>query len=307
MIEQLIHTKSKPLTDDIDFRTFTWRTLAGSFYLNAFHHAAGVDQEKMYISGGASNGLPTTTFYEYDSVTNVGASLGALPQALCGHIAKVVGNYLYVLCGMIDNNRTYVSTVRRFDLVAKVWETRASCPVTLCWGDACVIGTDIYMVGGSSVPGTVEVPPEMFLYKYDTVADTWTKITLTGISPRLGNGACAHNGSIYILGGRYNRVYLADFWKYTPATGKLVRLADHPAAIGARFQLHGVMKKVVSLAGQLASDTPYRNTHQYYIEEDRWELAKNNATFAFAVTAWINNKFLLIGGRQSTSNMSFSV
>lgn len=307
MIELLGDPKQAGPLDDIDFRTYTWRALAGGGHNGIFHHAADVYEGKMYISGGATNGLPSTSFYEYDPDANVLTSMGAFPLALCGHIAKVIGDYLYVLCGMIDNNKTYINQVRRFDLVNQVWELRTPCPVTLCWGDGCVIGTDIYMVGGSSAAATVEVPPEMFLYKYDTIADTWTKITLTGISPRLSNGVCVLDGSIYILGGRYNRVYLADFWKYTPATSELVRLADHPAPHGARFQLHGVMKKVVNLAGQLVSDSPYRNTYQYYVEEDRWELAKANGVFAFSVTSWIDNRFIVIGGRQSTGNMSFAL
>lgn len=307
MIELLAHYKDdKPVTD-IDFRTYSWRALGSVGGVGSFHNAADIYKGKMYIGGGNNSGLPSSTFYEYDVLAGTTTALSALPQALSGHIMKVVGDYMYVLCGMIDNNRTYTNVVRRYHLVDKTWEVMAPCPINMCWGDACVIGTDIYMVGGASAVATVEVPPEMYLYKYDTLANTWTKITLAGISPRIGNGVCLLNGSIYIMGGRYNRVFLKDFWKYTPSTGELVQLADHPDPHGARFALFGVLKKVINLCGQLASDAPYRATYQYYVEENRWELCKNNTTFAYSANAWINNKFYLVGGRQSTTNYEFAL
>lgn len=307
MIELLALKKDTGPITDIDFRNYTFKALGSVGGVGTFHNAVDTYKGKLCLSGGNSSGLPSNSFYEYDPAAGTVATLGTLPAALSGHITKVIGDYLYVLCGMIDSNRTYTNVVRRFNLIDKVWETRTSCPINLCWGDACVIGTDIYMVGGSSVVASVETPAEMFLYKYDTIADTWTKITLTGISPRLANGACALNGSIYILGGRYNRVYLKDFWKYTPATGELVQLADHPDAHGARFSLFGVLKKIVNLSGQLTSDAPYRNTHQYYIEENRWELCRANVSFAYSANALMNNEFYLVGGKSSTTNYKFSL
>lgn len=307
MHELLIGAKQQNLDpDSVDFRLYNLKTLAGGGNVGNFHHALGIYQNKFYISAGTSNGLPSVAFYEYDPIANVATTLGALPQAICGHVVKVVGDYMYQLCGMIDNNRTYTNVVRRYHLVDRVWEVRTPCPVTLCWGDGCVIGTDIYMVGGGITPATVEAPSEMYLYKYDTVTDTWTKITLTGISPRIGNGVTALNGSIYILGGRYNRVYLKDLWKYMPGTGELVRLADHPDPHGARFMLHGMLDKLLGLGGQLVSDSPYRNAYQYYLDEDRWELIRTHATFAFCAVGRVNRKFYLIGGRQSTTNYEFS-
>lgn len=105
----------------------------------------------------------------------------------------------------------------------------APMPSSRACATSFVVDDKAYVLGGRDSSGTAQND----LWRYDPVADSWTSLGVTPLSPRVNATACVHNGKVYIgLGfqGSYanDSSYLRDWWEYTPATDTWVSLTDYP-------------------------------------------------------------------------------
>jgi len=73
-------------------------------------------------------------------------------------------------------------------------------PAPSGWGTSVVLNNKIYVFGGATDDRThVDL-----LQIYDPMTDQWDLSKARPIYLRYGNGACAVNGKIYLLGGETN-------------------------------------------------------------------------------------------------------
>jgi N-acetylneuraminic acid mutarotase len=108
---------------------------------------------------------------------------------------------MYVMGGIEQNEHDHFvlsrpKTVLKFAMGTQEWSEVAPMPAAKTWATVCVLGHDIYFMGGSSHEGL----RSSSVFKYDTETDSWT--TLTSMPEAKGfPRACALNGLIYVAGG----------------------------------------------------------------------------------------------------------
>lgn len=121
--------------------------------------------------------------------------LTKLPDAIASstgyqHGSALVESTLYVYGSGSGSPNTFHS----YDLNTKVWSQLVSGgPLNSVFTKLHAIGSVVYAIGGNfSI---------LDIWKYDTVASTWTQVTITIHSSLRGFASCSDNGIIYIYGG----------------------------------------------------------------------------------------------------------
>lgn len=242
----------------------------------SFHHDCFKYNGELYNVGGFGGSSAFANFQKFDGVSWV--SLPALPRGRYGHTSIILGDELYLVGGSTGAS-TPLTIVDKYNFTTGVWSTVADCPSVFLYGDGCAINGKVYIFGGYPAAGVTGDAPATFVqYVYNPANNTWAAFNTTGISPRLGPGVCTYNGSIYLLGGRYANASIKDFWKINPATGATVRLADPPAAVNCRRAFLNFNGTLVSVFGEVASNSAYSNCCAFDPEAGTWSTWVTDAT-----------------------------
>lgn len=93
--------------------------------------------------------------------------------------------------------------------------------MTFRHGSVVVIESDVYLFG-TSVSSC-----EKYAYKYDTLNDTYAKLTDIPYGFALGSAVAIEN-NIYLLGGNFNSTYRKYAYKYDKLTDTYTQLTDIP-------------------------------------------------------------------------------
>ena len=114
-------------------------------------------------------------------------------------------NYIYFFGGAGYSNKktipqaSFKKECYKYSIRNDTWSQIADYPHPVSHPAACVIGHEIFVVGGGG--SNVNTQYRDRVYAYDTKNDTWTeKCSLN--NGRAGHRICAVNGQIYVLGGR---------------------------------------------------------------------------------------------------------
>lgn len=278
----------------LDFTTLSWKQLGGSRY--GFHHDIVKWNGQLYWIGGYS-GAPQATFGRWNGTA--WTVLAALPTARAGHTSVVVGDKMYVCGGLNAGGGAATTLVECYDFVAGTWSTKAAMPGPMTFGDGCAVGTDIYMFGGmTSSTSSPEVPAKFNQYKYNTLTDTWSELTITGQVPRLDLGVAAIGTKIYLIGGRNNSVYTNKFFCYDTVAGTMTELATMLASYGCRRSFLFFENRLISLWGNSSTSAPYGGTNYYNPEDNTWHALPANAGAArgFGGAGFIGRKLWYFAG-----------
>lgn len=285
-----------PPPPQLDFSTFSWVQLGGSRY--GFHHDVVKWNEQLYWIGGTS-GTPQTLFGRWNGTA--WTALPVLPTARSGHVSVVVGDKMYVCGGSNAGGTAHTTLVQCYDFIAGTWSTKSPMPGTQGYGDGCAVGTDIYLFGGMTSQASGENPAKFIQYKYDTLTDTWTELTITGQTPRLDLGVAAIGTKIYLIGGRSGGVYSNKMFCYDTETGQMTAKADMIAAYGCRRNFIYFNERLMSLWGiQTQAGAPYQGTNWYNPVDDTWHaLPTTAAARGMGGSGWIGNRIFYFGGIKS--------
>lgn len=103
-------------------------------------------------------------------------------------------------------------------------ERCADAPVALTSAAAFSINGQGYVFGGRLADGSLS----NHLYTYDAASDTWTDLGETPLKARVRSRAVSVDDEVYIGLGFNGKVlidssYLADWWRWTPATNQWER------------------------------------------------------------------------------------
>lgn len=206
------------------------------------HAAVASDGATIWVVGGyvgANPGPSTQKVWRYDVGRNTWGAGPALPKAVGGGGAVVVGGTLYHLGGAVRVGRTNeasdVSEVYALDLNGgTAWRTVAALPQPRNHVGVTTLGGKIYVVGGqlgkaeaTTSQGRVDV--------YDPATQRWARAADIP-SPRshISSSTVAYAGKLYSVGGSVNGgssgLASADVFAYDPAADAWARLRSLPAS-----------------------------------------------------------------------------
>lgn len=165
----------------------------------------------IWIVGGIGNGnTPVSQVDMYDPVAGQwynGITTLPTPRAFAGVVSY--NGKIYVIGGVakVGGVFTAVNTVEAYDPVAGTWKTMASIPSALQRMVAGTVGTNIYLIAGTTTTDMTTGTVLNTVYKfYPDIGSTgvWQSYTSnTSIFARVDMSGCALNGTIFFTGGRY--------------------------------------------------------------------------------------------------------
>lgn len=168
---------------------------------------------KLYATGGYDENDEWLESVEcYDPVLDAWSDAPALPEGRSLHRCCAVGDAMYVLGGVESDagERGFLTnSVLKLDLCAQAWSEVARMPQPRAKFGACVLGSDIYVVGGCASPE--DKVPAATTYCYNTVTNLWTTLAPMP-EAKLNPSMCVVSGLIYAIGGMSsNRVIMSAF------------------------------------------------------------------------------------------------
>ena len=125
-----------------------------------------------------------------------------MPHSFYDGTAVAVGTDIYLFGGAQGFTSDASKNNYKYDTLTDTYTKLSDIPYVLCNGAAVAVGTDIYLLGGGTGPNVETVPGEQYKYnyKYDTLTDTYTK--LSDIPHRFYKGAAVViDTNIYLFGG----------------------------------------------------------------------------------------------------------
>lgn len=194
--------------------------------------------------------------------------------------------YIYLMGGALST-----TTVRRYDIGNKVWESVSTMPVGRNGAQVGVYDGEIYMVGGGSAT----------LYKWNPTTDTYTQLTSRPVNYG-GETGTIYEGFFYTHGGRtsnsvdYNTLYAYDIsqdtWEQKASGGSAVSVAGM-CAEGGYLYIQG---------GRTAALDDNTNAfYRYNISTNSWQtLATGPAARMTPSLGGYNGYIYLSGGFRVT-------
>jgi N-acetylneuraminic acid mutarotase len=134
--------------------------------------AVGAVGTKIYVAGGATAAkVATSKLMIYDTATDTW-STGAPMHTPRWDLSSgaVVNGIFYVIGGAVSLSK-FTRAVEAYDPATNAWSRKAPMPVANA-PVVAVSGTSIYAIGGYDTTSNQRLAT---VYRYDTVADTWTK------------------------------------------------------------------------------------------------------------------------------------
>lgn len=161
-----------------------------------FFNGVAIIEDNIYFFGGTKN---PTKAYKYNITTDTYTKLTDVPYSASrlNRQCVAVGNFIYLLGGGATTSSESKYNYK-YDTLTDTYTKLTDLPYAFYDGAAVSIGTDIYIIGGSS-SGTS-------FYKYDTVNNLYTKLTNVPYSAFYEVGVVVGT-DIHLFGG-FNNFYI---------------------------------------------------------------------------------------------------
>ncbi|MCL1978009.1 MAG: hypothetical protein FWG55_07930 [Candidatus Bathyarchaeota archaeon] len=140
--------------------------------------AIAVYESKIYVIGGSVGDSFTGNVEVYDTINNIWQPMVSMPTPRADLSANIVEDKIYLIGG-----KTYLSTspyysqtniTQIYDIKTNTWSTNTSMPTALQGYASTVIGTKIYIIGGSKQSTSGIDSSINNLQIYDTQTGNWT-------------------------------------------------------------------------------------------------------------------------------------
>jgi N-acetylneuraminic acid mutarotase len=140
--------------------------------------ATAVYDDKIYVIGGSIGESFTSKVEVYDPMDDIWRTLASLPMPRADLTASVVGDKIYLIGGKASSNvspyYTQTNDNQVYDIKTNTWSTRTSMPIALQGYTSVVIGTKVYIMGGSRQSLSGIDTSTSNLQIYDTETDKWS-------------------------------------------------------------------------------------------------------------------------------------
>ncbi|MDR2204377.1 MAG: hypothetical protein LBE76_08850 [Nitrososphaerota archaeon] len=140
--------------------------------------ATVVHENKIYVIGGSVGDSFIDNVEVYNPNSDTWQTLSSMPTPRADLAANVVGDKIYLIGGKIYSNNspyyTQTDKVEIYDIKTNTWSTSTSMPISMQGSSSSVIGTKIYIIGGSKQSDTRTDTSTTNLQIYDTQTSKWT-------------------------------------------------------------------------------------------------------------------------------------
>uniref|UniRef100_A0A803W4G2 Kelch like family member 34 n=1 Tax=Ficedula albicollis TaxID=59894 RepID=A0A803W4G2_FICAL len=214
------------------------------------------------------------------------------------HCVCVVGNFLYILGGEIQSGT--LGDVHRYDPRFNTWTQITGMLEKRCQFSCCVLGKDIFAIGGRGEDGSLHSSVEV----YDISRDRWTKAR--ELPCRIhGHASAVCKNTIYISGGKYSAPASTsnEVYSLSSLEGQWVKRA--PMSI-ARFghQMATIRGSIFTFLGLYE---PFSEIERYDPDQNQWTrlrpLVYDRFSYGLAV---VEETALLIGGKKWQNSLEVS-
>jgi N-acetylneuraminic acid mutarotase len=256
----------KATIERYDIASGKWREMA-SMATSRSNFALLELRGELYAIGGMFTAKCLLTSVErYDPSLDCWSAAPPLPLALTGHCAVAVGNDMYVMGGVGKfDGRVHTSrSVLKFDSHAQTWSEVAPMPEPRAYAGACVVGSNIHVLGGKG-PGSVFTATS---YRYNMDTDAWSTLAPMPQVMR-GHCICAVGGLIYVLGGMSSdNIASSAVHSFDPVTNCWSAVTPMLAArvSCASFVLNGS----IHVAGGRANLRPIASVERHNAASNTW-------------------------------------
>ncbi|KAM9388465.1 kelch-like protein 34 [Phaethornis superciliosus] len=251
--------------------------------------------------GTASEGL-TPDVVAFDVYSHKWRALTQVQDRVQNHSVCVVGNFLYVLGGEIESSalgdtktgKTLLVTnkVHRYDPRFNTWTQIMGMLEKRCQFSCCVLGKDIFAIGGKGEDGFLHSSVEV----YNISGDRWTKARELPCKI-YGHASAICKNTIYISGGKYSDPANTskDLYSLSSPEGQWKEQA--PMSI-ARFghQMATIREAIFTFLGLYE---PFSEIERYDPDQNQWTrlrpLIYDRFCYGLAV---VEETALLIGGKK---------
>jgi N-acetylneuraminic acid mutarotase len=140
--------------------------------------ATAVYENKIYVIGGAVGDTFTGNVEVYDTINDTWQAMASMPTPRADLTANIVDDKIYLIGGKIYSNTSpyysQTSVTQVYDIKTNTWSTSNSMPTALQGYASTVIGTKIYIIGGSRQSLSGIDTSTSTLQIYDTKTNSWT-------------------------------------------------------------------------------------------------------------------------------------
>jgi N-acetylneuraminic acid mutarotase len=140
--------------------------------------ATAVHENKIYTIGGSSGESFTGKVEVYNPLDDTWKTLASMPTPRADLTANVVGDKIYLFGGKASSDvspyYTQTNDNQVYDIKTNTWSTKTSLPIALQGYASVVIGTKIYVIGGSRQSLSGIDTSTSNLQIYDTETDKWS-------------------------------------------------------------------------------------------------------------------------------------
>ncbi|NXU58009.1 KLH34 protein, partial [Turnix velox] len=254
------------------------------------------------LGGGTVNEGLVTDVVAFDVYNHKWRGLTQMPDRMQNHSVCVVGNFLYVLGGEIESGTpgdpksekmlVVTNKVHRYDPRFNTWIQVTGMLEKRCQFSCCVLGQDIFAIGGRGEDGSLHSSVEV----YNISRDRWTKAKELPCKIH-GHASAICKSIIYISGGKYTEPASTsqDLYSLSSLGGQWVKQA--PMSI-ARFghQMATIREAIFTFLGLYE---PFSEIERYNPDQNQWTrlrpLVYDRFCYGLAV---VEETALLIGGKK---------
>ncbi|MFF0371286.1 MULTISPECIES: S8 family serine peptidase [unclassified Micromonospora] len=187
-----------------------------------------------------------------------------------------------------------------YDPVTLTWSPIADSPEAVANGSGIFLDDKMYVVGGTSMQGTVLKT----VYVYDPAQDSWGRAADLP-QPVSDAAIAALDGRLYVVGGCFEScpAHAATVYRYDPIQDSWTRLTDYPVGVNAPG-CAGVAERVVC-AGGYDGDNMVASTFVFDPASGEWTRGADAPYGVFAMGAsGAYDKLQLFSGLQNGSMLT---
>jgi N-acetylneuraminic acid mutarotase len=267
-----IGDKNKELTsaESYNLADGVWREAAPMSTARADFGLGALVGNELYIIGGEDvDQKPLATMERYDSGQNTWSAAPSLPRPLFAHCACTVGNAIYVLGGIEQDEEgglITVNNVLKFDCGKQSWSEVAPMPEERDTAGACVVDGDIYIFGGTTDNGV----RTSTTYRFSTETNEWTTLAPMP-EAKSHHSVSVLDGLIYVLGGDnddYDVNSVSSVHRFDPVANLWSAVA--PMCIARRTPGSFVLGGNIYAVGGYRGGKRLSSMERYSVASDSW-------------------------------------
>uniref|UniRef100_A0A8C6YSN5 Kelch like family member 34 n=1 Tax=Nothoprocta perdicaria TaxID=30464 RepID=A0A8C6YSN5_NOTPE len=245
------------------------------------------------LGGGRANEGLVTDVVAFDVYNHRWRALTHVQDRVQNHSVCVVGNFLYVLGGEIED---VTNKVHRYDPRFNRWTQVTGMLEKRCQFSSCVLGNSICAIGGRGENGLLHSSVEV----YDISRDRWRKATELPCKIHGHAGAICKN-TIYISGGKCTGQASTSKDVYSLSSLEEQWVKQAPMSI-ARFghQMATIREAIFTFLGLYE---PFSEIERYDPDQNQWTRLRplTYDRFCYGLVV-VEETALLIGGKKCLLN-----